>query len=71
MRRRWNVGFVKEMLITRSWLIRGNFNDIDTIFLSGMTKLFESLMRRISDLSFGRLDFESFLSLVDQVWSHL
>ena len=60
-----------EMLITRSWLIRGNFNDIDTIFLFGMTKLFECLMRRISDLSFRRFDFESFLSLVGHIWSHL
>ena len=71
LRRRRNVGFVKNLQIPRSWLIRGIFNDIHTIFLLGMTKLFESLMRRISDLSFRRFDFESFLSLVGQIWSHL
>ena len=53
--RRGHVGFGERKLISRSWLIGGIFNDIHTIFLFGMTKLFESLVRRISDLSFRRL----------------
>jgi len=59
------------MLIPRSWLIRGIFNDIHTIFLFGMTKLFESFVRRISDLTLRRLQFKGFFGLVDQVLRHM
>ena len=69
--RRGHVGFGERKLISRSWLIGGIFNDIHTIFLFGVTQLFESFVRRISDLSLGRLQLEGLFGLVDQIWSDL
>lgn len=70
-RRRGHVGFGERKLISRSWLISGIFNDIHTIFLFGVTQLFESFVRRISDLSLGRLQLKGLFGLVERVWGDL